>query len=306
MLRHLFERALTATMKLLPAVTFDNLTKRDAKGEFPFHGRVAIRDRNYQTIARVEWDLMSRFAHAGARVEPAEGDVTAFAAVPPVAVWFGLHNYRMVRRLFGDNIGAKETSVAAHDGSIWWKVAAGPNSWSSGTPRWRDGSWSFVDALLGPETHRSEVVGEPEEIVVHLPEGAYRGRSTIERTTRERPRWFAKTRRSVGVSFDPRLGYAPIPVPGKGENSYDCDEDALYSMGFDARSHEEAIGHVVERVLSRRRRLGGANWRPKGGPHGSGTNGGPPEKQTDGVGGSPGWEMTLDEFMFGKRAPATA
>ncbi len=276
MLRYLFERALTRAMKLLPDVeiTFNNFTENDRKGEFPFHAQIALRDRNYQKIAHVEWNLMSRSFRVGASVDPSEGEVKTFVALPPVAVYFGLHSYRLARFFVPEGCAPRETSLSAHDGSVWWKVWADPTSWSSQTPRWRDGSWSVVDFLLGPETHRSETVGEPEEIVVHLPEGAYRGRSTIERSTWTRPRWFAKTKLRADVTFDPRFGYAPIPTPGKGENFYDCDEDALYSMGCMARSHEEAVGEVVKSVLSRRRRYGGTNWRPDGGPHGSGTKGG--------------------------------
>ena len=193
MLRYLIERTLTATMKFLPEVevTFDNYTKADKKGSFPFHGQIALRDKNYQKIVHAEWNLLSRFCKLGTRIEPSEGKITTFVALPPIAVWIGLHNYKIARRIVPEGYEARETSIGAHDGSIWWKVWTDPNSWKSTTPRWRDGAWSFVDFLLGPETHRNEVVGEPEEIVVHLPEGAYRGRSTIERMTWVRSRWFA-------------------------------------------------------------------------------------------------------------------
>lgn len=53
-----------------------------------------------------------------------------------------------------------------------------------------------------------------------------------------------------------------IPIPGKGENSWDCDDDAIY--GFGAADLDGAIAHIVEQVRKERLRLGGHEWRPVG------------------------------------------
>jgi hypothetical protein len=55
----------------------------------------------------------------------------------------------------------------------------------------------------------------------------------------------------------------PIPHPGKGENSYDCEDDATYSLTTEARNEAEAIGAMVATVMRSRQKYGGLNWQPK-------------------------------------------
>lgn len=52
-----------------------------------------------------------------------------------------------------------------------------------------------------------------------------------------------------------------IPVPGKGENSWDCGEDATYAFSCMADSVEDGIASLVRSILVRRRKYGGRNWR---------------------------------------------
>ncbi|MHC5826003.1 MAG: hypothetical protein ACYT04_61670, partial [Nostoc sp.] len=56
----------------------------------------------------------------------------------------------------------------------------------------------------------------------------------------------------------------PIPIPGKGENSYDIDDDAIYGMTTAANSVDEAIAHLRDDVIETRKRYGGDNWQPEG------------------------------------------
>lgn len=297
MLRDLIDRARAAVANALPEIHFTNHTKIDKKGDFPLAGQIALTTKDHRTRVRLAWNLWTHFAHASVEVDPTEGEVMLSAALPPIALWFGVTNYHAVRRIFrlGDvdldrfmgGRGAREVRVAAHDGSVWWSFWTDPNSWSSRTPRWRQGSFSVLDALLGPQETKRETVGEPEVVTIPMPEGNYLGRSTIERCTWKRPRWFAERRMSASVTMDPREDerFRPIPTPGKGENSYDLDEDALYSMSTKARTHGEAVAKVVESVLTTRERRGGLNWRPEA-------------KKDDGGGGGP-FPLTVDGKTIG-------
>ena len=53
---------------------------------------------------------------------------------------------------------------------------------------------------------------------------------------------------------------APV-IPGKGENSWDIDDDGIYGISFDA-ADDSPLDRFRERVIESRRRYGGANWRP--------------------------------------------
>lgn len=55
-----------------------------------------------------------------------------------------------------------------------------------------------------------------------------------------------------------------IPIPGKGENSWDCGEDRNYSLNTPAKTIAEAVEAMGEYVQKRREQYGGKNWIPEG------------------------------------------
>jgi hypothetical protein len=275
MLGRTIERLKALAARLAPEFSWANHTKADKKGELPLHGRASLMWDDGRTHLRLEWNLWSSFAHAGFEVDPMESEAKVYAAIPPVAVWLTLSSWPLMNKL-AKKLREREASISFHDGSIWWKAWTNPNHYSSKTPRWRDGSLNLADLFLGGETLSREPVGEPLEVEIPMPEGVYLGRSTIERLTWRRPRWFLKHASSATVTVDPRDDerFAPIPVPGKGETGYDLDEDAIYSSSCRASTHHEAVGELVASVLRRRYRYGGTRWRPEGGPHGTKAGGG--------------------------------
>lgn len=54
-----------------------------------------------------------------------------------------------------------------------------------------------------------------------------------------------------------------VPFPGKGENSWDCGEDAIMGAGADEPTPEAAVASVVKSALRNRRRYGGEGWKPE-------------------------------------------
>jgi hypothetical protein len=165
----------------------------------------------------------------------------------------------LTKRLFKPkDYEGRTTRVNWHHGMLWWQFWHSDSSRSSTTPRWRHGNWSPMDTLFGKENHTREQL-RTERVAIPLPERIYPATITFTRYTHKRPRaWWKQV--VLGANVEPDH---PIPEPGKGENSYDMDDDALYSMYTPAATTEEAIAAVVESVLRTRRRHGGSvAWQP--------------------------------------------
>lgn len=88
----------------------------------------------------------------------------------------------------------------------------------------------------------------------------------VERCSWVRPRdrfgWLTMQRLSMDIDIP-----GGIPIPGKGENSWDCDDDAIFGTGAKIEdSSDESLAKgwekVAEGILETRRRHGGESWRP--------------------------------------------
>jgi hypothetical protein len=131
-----------------------------------------------------------------------------------------------------------------------------------GLHRWFD----VADLVMGREEYAAVEVAR-HDLSVNLPdEPTYRVDAKVESATWTRTRrwfrWKKRSRLSIDLSFDP-----PIPVPGKGENSWDCDEDAFYSIHrpVDDASQEAAVracDEAVAGIRKTRRQRGGEDWKP--------------------------------------------
>lgn len=122
-------------------------------------------------------------------------------------------------------------------------------------------SWSVsvLDKLLGSPVYRADP--HPTEFIgeVKMPERGYACTGRIARDSWRRPRWFRRTVVRAHVKMNTG---EQIPIPGKGENSWDCGEDANYSQTFPAKTIEEALAHVAADAMRTREKRGGPNWRP--------------------------------------------
>lgn len=109
------------------------------------------------------------------------------------------------------------------------------------------------DWILGKPRHTLEVLEADIPITVNVGQwdgDSYRG--TAKHTRRTWKRRFS-TKVSDGYEIDMQEG---IPFPGKGENSWDCGDDAYY--GFGGETIESAIERIAADTIKRR----GKNWRP--------------------------------------------
>ena len=115
---------------------------------------------------------------------------------------------------------------------------------------WRNALLDFLFGKTQYYRHRIDVTPAPVDI--ELPEGCYKAEVTRERECWMRPRWpFRKVRSCMDIDIP-----GGIPFAGKGENPWDCDDDALYGTSCDGHDFERAKQAVVESAMAERHKYG--------------------------------------------------
>lgn len=168
----------------------------------------------------------------------------------------------------GMRFSACTFDLSVFDTALWWKFGVDPMGWTTTRSKWRDGSWH----PLGHNCQQTcEIVAEAVILAFPMPEDVYFGKMTIERVTYgwdKLPRVFDKMLYRADVVM---LEDEQIPHPGKGENSWDCGEDALFSSSFPLPHNEfdpqamvnYAVGEVITKQCQLRDRRGGKDWMPE-------------------------------------------
>lgn len=189
------------------------------------------------------------------------------------AVYLGLERYgaALAHRLYGRNMPETrrwgvELSGLDRQWSFRWQIAAREDR-RNGRRRysWREGYVNLAQSLFGEATSDTHVIAEAD-VVIPLPEGGYPAHVTLERCLWRRER--GRVRTTWRADVKPIVG---IPEPGKGENSWDCGDDATYEMstpvsGPDGEWLSEAVGAMVNSVMRQRERYGsGQSWTPDAG-----------------------------------------
>lgn len=155
----------------------------------------------------------------------------------------------------------REIYVSFHDGGVWWNIWRPWSTWSAAVPWWRNGAFIPLDFLFGPYMRQDQESHSVSDVELPMPEGVYYAKITIERWAwgRKRLPW-----RSYAwhAEIEPTM---PVPVPGKGENSWDCGQDAVCSMCcvIDRPSAVLAANRLIASVLETRHNRGGPAWRPE-------------------------------------------
>jgi len=128
------------------------------------------------------------------------------------------------------------------------------HSWHSKTPRWRYGHFDLADFLIGRRDMRWESVSK-QDVSIPMPERWYDATVEIRDhvSWRKRLPWLTRRVRCANIDIPGGIG-----VPGKGENAWDCGDDAIFAMSCSADTVEDAIGKVVASVLHDRKRRGGS------------------------------------------------
>lgn len=222
--------------------------KRDGRVGWPWHGRCWL-NTPIGTF-RFSWNLWTNFCGVAADVEQEDG-LTLHAALPPFSFWLGLPVPRRIHERFGWR-GVVLFSLKVHDRALWWQFGGNNMEWSSTTPRWKHGCFHFDDFLLGQQKF-SERVLSTHEVLIPMPEGPYQAKLKLEECEWKRPRWPWPIRRRTAQVEIP----VGIPHQGKGENSWDCGEDALFGLSCEAWTVDEAISKTVASALKSRRKYDG-------------------------------------------------
>lgn len=138
------------------------------------------------------------------------------------------------------------------DNALWVSI------WEDDTDSSHNKWWSrFVirpdRILLGREKY-SEVELSTTPATVELPEGAYPVTVTLFESTWKRARW-PWPRKMIRARVD--CGEQGIPGhAGKGENSWDLEDDSTYAMTCPETSVEDAVKRLTNSILSDRARYG--------------------------------------------------
>jgi hypothetical protein len=148
--------------------------------------------------------------------------------------------------------------IAIHHGSIWFSLWENPMEWNHDDPWWWKFSFSPADFLLGDEDCSTRDLGTGR-VDVEMPEGHYPASYRLFELTKKRPRWPWRKQQFVRCEIRPDI---PIPVPGKGENSWDLDDGAIHSGSYPTSTPQEAARQMADSALRTRRRYGGVNWEP--------------------------------------------
>lgn len=152
----------------------------------------------------------------------------------------------------------RSTSIRVFDSAIWLECWA-LDDWNCTDPWWMRWNWHPLDTILGAYQHNATPLYAGTRMLA-MPERDYAVSIRMECASWKRPRWpFART----VVRADINCHSDPIPHPGKGENSWDCDQDATYSASIPAETPDEAIDQLRKSIMDRRMRYGGPHWRPR-------------------------------------------
>lgn len=127
----------------------------------------------------------------------------------------------------------------------------------------------LMDAIFGQRDYTSVETGR-ETLTLTMPEGGYRADCTMTRDTWTRPRWpwrpVSLTLDRAHIDFDP-----PVGIPGKGENGWDCDDDATFSLTTSLKhgNLRATLDEFALDTLRTRQHRGGLNWQPRDGWQGA-------------------------------------
>ena len=217
-------------------------------------------------VLRAEWNLWSKRTVVSLDIATSDDTVVMVSLSPFLfSLWLAV-DYYPLHRWIQDRIkpsketygNGREIELAWFEGSLRIVLWGDPMSWRAKDPWWIRGVHvNPTDLILGRTTYTESTLSV-HAVEIPMPEGVYPGTVRLLEATWRRPRWPFQ-RLILRAEIVPAT---PIPFPGKGENSWDCGEDATHSLICEAASDWEAVGALVTSVLRSRYRYGGHTWRP--------------------------------------------
>jgi hypothetical protein len=217
-------------------------------GNSVLRGRTWINVRNQRnTSIRFEWDLLkkARFCHAYLKLG-GEDDFQISIALPFVfAFWFSVRNfvpYRWLPRRWPHETGIDISQWDIHI-SLWHD----DSGWTKEKP-WQYLHVDLLKLIFGDTKYETRDLSS-EDVEVVMPEASYPATIRMFESTWTWPR-FKPQMRVVRADVELKK---PIPVPGKGENSWDCGEDGIYGGVYCASTSQEAVEAIRASALRQRK-----------------------------------------------------
>ena len=226
---------------------------------FPIQGRSYLRIRPNQPSSELyfSWNLWTtNMLHLYVRMDnDAEHAYMFSVAFPPAAFWFGVNpKWKSKWRPKKE----RAYSLTWFEGGLQWNFGTSSWGWNSKNPGWRTGIWEPAETIFGNSTHKTKEV-ETRRISVPMPEGDYPGTARLLHIIRGRKRNpFKHHFYAVDIKMDE--GWT-IPFPGKGENSWDCEDSGISGHYGPHESIRDAVAHMMMNVLNTRQERGSkARW----------------------------------------------
>lgn len=154
---------------------------------------------------------------------------------------------------------SRQFGFCLYEEFFWIYIYTPVGTWSSTDPWWQRISIDWKTLFMGKQIFHKEC-SEPVETKIFFPEKLRTAMVKYEKRTWTRTRWPGAY---VSRSFDFNFQNDPIPIPGKGENSWDCDDDAIYSTSIcvdGPDGYSEAVKKLQDDVDRTRTQRGGASW----------------------------------------------
>lgn len=216
------------------------------------HGAVFLWGDDEDAVERnrVEWLIPSHFFGAEFSIDEMESEWKIGVHTLLFSLW--VHG-----RIRPRASRSAEWSFSVHDGQLWIKWGADPDAWSSDDPWWQRFSIDPMTIVFGKVKHSKTSIYKTE-VLIPLPEGDYIAECELFESRWTRPRWpFTRRLRRVELELK-----EPIPIPGKGENSWDIEDDAIFGSVFPAKTVAEAVNGIRESVMNTRERYASRDWLP--------------------------------------------
>lgn len=169
--------------------------------------------------------------------------------------WFTV-NSKWVPRYTNLETEDREIGFRVFHGSIWFHFWGCTHGWG---PR-REWSFTPIDFVFGRMKLDKVLLSDALDEKVFMPEGDYDVTVKVWRYTYWRPRlpFWKDVVKKIEIDCD-----EGIPIPGKGENAWDMDDDAFFSCTMARDTIDEALTDWRQDILKWREKYGGLNWQPR-------------------------------------------
>lgn len=219
-------------------------------------------------VLRVEWNLLDPRTWPSVRFEwmrtfGDDEDLAGHVSVPLLgSLYWGVSGL-FPRRWWNDAGPGRQTGVELFREYLWIKLwyADPAEHWGEDRNRfrWQCISWDWMRTFFGRRDYEMKVISDWEPVEVALPEATYSGQFRVVQRTWWRSRWPKKLIKCEGeIRMD-----KGAPFPGKGENSWDCGDDAIMGMSGPPTKAETIGAYVVATLRNRERYGGSVAWRPR-------------------------------------------